>query len=454
MKSNRKFLQISVKNKFFSLRKYWIGKVKEHFAPQFTKEERGFTLIELLVSLTIGTALVSILLLFLNQILEVNRKEEAKSTTQQEVQAALNFIADDLQEAIYIYDSDGMEAIQSQIPYGAGSTSPVSTSLNGDTERQPVLFFWKRYFYAPNDVVIGSKLINSAPAPAVLGPFNGKVSCFTNATNCAYGTGVFTYSLVGYYLRDDGDSDWSNAARLSRWEIREGFRDPTCTGAVCSYVNADPGFKRFDLSAPGSTITDKMIAWRRNISTSDNTASPWAVGLPGFNIANTPLSVLIDFVDDTAFDTRIDDLSNTFPVSVPIRPNSSFTALAGGRFPNDDCRDIAGTGQGSQRVPGDLRARSSGGYNNAKTLSSFYACVNSPASGNPPSSVFPIARVYLRGNAAVRIADVPLVQRTFYVGSPPSGNTSSGPDYTTGTTLVPTNSILVTGRGLLNPNPN
>jgi prepilin-type N-terminal cleavage/methylation domain-containing protein len=457
MKSSNKFWEGSTENKSFVFKKFWTGKVKEHFAPQFSEEERGFTLIELLVSLVIGTALVSVLLLFLNQILEVNRREEAKSTTQQEIQAALNFMADDLQESIYIYDSDGMEAVQAQIPYGLGA-SPAP-----DNEKQPFLLFWKRTYYAYDDESEKSGY-RTYPTPGSFTNSPVRVSCITNATSCSYGTGIFTYSLVGYYLEKNNPSTpayntWSKSSRLARWELKEGFRDPTCTTTNCSYVNADPGYKRFDLNAPGSTLRDKMNAWKRAVP-ADPTNTPWAIGsTPNtiYNLTNNgpnSLKDIVDFIDDTEYVSSIDDdISNNFPISVPIRPNSSFTAIAG-RFPNDDCRDVAGTGQGSQRVPGDFRSRANGGYNNSKELSSFYACVNSPAPGNPPSSTLPIARIYLRGNAAVRIADVPLDARAFYVSTPAGTSRYFGPEYTIGTTLAPTNSILVTGRGILNPNPN
>jgi prepilin-type N-terminal cleavage/methylation domain-containing protein len=466
----------STKNQVFAFKAQFVKSLKDTLSVQFAKEERGFTLIELLVSLVIGTALVSILLLFLNQILETNRREDAKSTSQQELQAALNYISDDLQEAIYIYDADGMEAIQAQIPYGNASTPAL------DPEKQPVLFFWKRYYYKPDEIVDGSK-VDPPNSTNLVPKVDTPVACFTTGTAinaspppgqspCPFGAGIFSYSLVGYYIEKDtgAPATWSNAARLNRWEIREGFRDPTCaaTATVCSYVNADPGYKKFDLNAPGKTISDKMYAWKRNFSAADQTATPWAIGAPAYNMGVTQLQEIVDFIDDTRYVPEIDDNDlavpasiNNFPVEVPIRPNSTTgfptTAVQGNpnRVSNPDCANIAGTGVGSQRVLGNFNQRGSGGFNNNKLLTSFYACVNSPAGITNPSSVYPIARVYLRGNAFVRFADVNLTSRTFYpdVNTPPPTNIYRGRDLSKDTTIAPTSSVLVTGRGFLNPSP-
>jgi len=41
-------------------------------------------------------------------IMDSERKEQAKKTSEQELQSALDYIAGDLEQAVYIYDDDGL----------------------------------------------------------------------------------------------------------------------------------------------------------------------------------------------------------------------------------------------------------------------------------------------------------------------------------------------------------
>ena len=68
----------------------------------------GFTLIELLIGMVLAILIITPLLGFMIDILDTDRKEQAKATSEQEIQAALDFIERDLQQAVYIYDRDGL----------------------------------------------------------------------------------------------------------------------------------------------------------------------------------------------------------------------------------------------------------------------------------------------------------------------------------------------------------
>jgi prepilin-type N-terminal cleavage/methylation domain-containing protein len=132
---------------------------------------KGFTLIELLVSILISTIIISTLLAFTVNIMETDRREQAKVETQGDVQSALNFIADDLQEAVYIYNADSLN-------YNSGAASPGPGIKNqlpdttvdavfASTKSTPVLVFWKRKYFAPDaDVTVnGSECRRGAAAP-------------------------------------------------------------------------------------------------------------------------------------------------------------------------------------------------------------------------------------------------------------------------------------------------
>ncbi|MEW5859529.1 MAG: hormogonium polysaccharide secretion pseudopilin HpsC [Cyanobacteriota bacterium] len=236
------------------------------------KKNGGFTLIEVLVAMILAALVIGPLLGFMVNILDSDRKEQAKAASEQEIKAALDYIAQDLSQAVYIYDAAGLNnpstaatpGIRDQIP-------PIKTvgACDALATCKPVLVFWKR------------KLLTSAEVGTLTG-----------------GNDAFVYSLVGYYLiRDAGlNSNWSNTARIGRFEIKDGIRSPNTTGTprvegtstVYYKKLPDKGFQLFDLSLPGDLST-KMNQWKQHPQ-----------GYDVANMTNHPISsVLIDYVDRT-----------------------------------------------------------------------------------------------------------------------------------------------------------
>jgi len=60
------------------------------------------------------------LLTFMLNIMDSERKEQAKTTSEQELQSALDYIAGDLEQAVYIYDDDGLIRNNSATPADSG----------------------------------------------------------------------------------------------------------------------------------------------------------------------------------------------------------------------------------------------------------------------------------------------------------------------------------------------
>ncbi|MDB9435978.1 prepilin-type N-terminal cleavage/methylation domain-containing protein [Dolichospermum lemmermannii CS-548] len=133
----------------------------------------GFTLVELLVALAMSSIIITLLLEFMISVITTDSNEQIKINSEQEIQIALDYISRDLQEAIYIYDAAGINAIKPQLRYP-----------NDDT-KAPILVFWKREI--PDN--------NSA--------------------------GEDNSSLVVYYLDNSSSTIWSKAARISRWQIKK-----------------------------------------------------------------------------------------------------------------------------------------------------------------------------------------------------------------------------------------
>lgn len=221
------------------------------------KNNSGFTLIELLVAMVLAVLIITPLLGFMIDVLNTERREQAKTTTEQEIQAALDFIERDLQQAVYIYDADGLtrnwsntpptnstvpaSGIKNQIPPEKEAPNCKATNTDGSV-CQPILVFWKREFLA-NSVGVSSKDDTQA-----------------NQTDDG-----FVYSLVGYYLITNptrGNSTWSRAARIGRFQIRGKISAANATTAKGAISN--PGFNPppLALTISGATLKDKMNQWK------------------------------------------------------------------------------------------------------------------------------------------------------------------------------------------------
>lgn len=214
---------------------------------QLKQKISGFTLIELLVGLILAALVVTPLMSFLVNTLNTSRREEAKANSEQEVQSALNYIAQDLKQAVYIYNAAGLDnnnlniypgisGIKNQIPPAASAPGCIHNPPNNICV--PVLVLWKREFR------------------------EGDASTGNKTTNIAVDT--FVYSLVGYYLikGDNPNGTWSNVARIGRFQITDGVKYLT---NINSYIeDRSDGFRLFNLRVPGITLEEKMNRWQKN----------------------------------------------------------------------------------------------------------------------------------------------------------------------------------------------
>jgi prepilin-type N-terminal cleavage/methylation domain-containing protein len=212
--------------------------LKQKQSKNFTKNQ-GFTLIELLVAMILAVLVLTPLLGFMINLLDNERREQAKSNSEQEVQLALDYISQDLQQAIYIYDAKGINSIKDQLP--------------NKTDRTPVLVFWTRQY--KEDVIVAA-------------------SKYSRKTNDA-----FVYSLVAYYLiksdsTNNKDKIWSNEFRIARFELNGGVTDPDNPkdkDGNLIYIKdkngvelkPDSGFKMFNLDG-SSTLENKMNTWKKD----------------------------------------------------------------------------------------------------------------------------------------------------------------------------------------------
>ncbi|MCJ8279580.1 MAG: hormogonium polysaccharide secretion pseudopilin HpsC [Rivularia sp. ALOHA_DT_140] len=238
---------------------------KKRKSLNLTKKSAGFTLIELLVAMILASLILTPLLTFMIGIMQTDRREQAKSNTEQELKSAIDFIARDLEQAVYIYDAAGVNAIKSQLPQSGQTTTHF-----------PVLVFWKRQ-YIKNGIPIDTN------------------DCTSEPEKC---DDTFSYSLVAYYLiKDNNNSTWSNAARIGRFQISDGYG----INDAEKDATRDDGFKLFDLTGSGDLVT-KMNRWAKS----------------GTAYSQNILT-LVDYIEQTQTTTNNFALS-----SCPTTPTNSF----------------------------------------------------------------------------------------------------------------------------------
>jgi type II secretory pathway pseudopilin PulG len=214
--------------------------------------DHGFTLVELLIGLVMAFLVLTPLFGLMISIMNTDEKEQAKTTSEQELQTAIDFITRDLQQAVYIYDFQGVTNNYNTIAANSGIRDSLPTVAGG----VPILVFWKQELVSNVIPTTESKKDDAS-----------------------------IYSLVAYYLINSPSTIWSNTARIARWQIKDGVRSPSDTsGVTCNpsyntsirFVDANncpsPGFKPFDLV---------MNQWQRSGS-----------------FTNVP-QVLVDFIDQT-----------------------------------------------------------------------------------------------------------------------------------------------------------
>lgn len=172
---------------------------------------RGYTMIELLVGMVMAFLIITPLMGFVLNLLDDDRKEGVRATTDQELQSAMDYIQEDLRQAFYVYDRTGVQDINDD------------TGIK-QTYRTPILVFWKRKIEP-----------DSKPVKA-----NG--ICSTTERD-----DTFVYSLVAYYISTNNPNDiWSkDAVRIERLEISDGVQDPCDSSKYVSGFQPSNGFQKF-----------------------------------------------------------------------------------------------------------------------------------------------------------------------------------------------------------------
>ncbi|MEG5082442.1 hormogonium polysaccharide secretion pseudopilin HpsC [Microcoleus sp. AT8-B4] len=305
--------------------------------------EKGMTLVELLVGAIMAFLIITPMLGFVVDMLNTDRREQVKSNTEQDLQAAADFISQDLSQAIYIYDNNpattssptttptGIPAIKDQLPKPDNGT--------------PILVFWKQQ---PRK--------NSIPFNPEVAKTVKPKDCDTNPGKC---NDTYVLSLVAYYQFKDSDPTWCQPSggtcptRIARYEITDGIRDPNATNTT------DPNYPYYKDSETKDTQR-RDPAFNTSFDFSKPTVN---VTMPGADFPDP--QVLVNYIDHS-----------TGPA---VTGNECQTALGN---PIDQ-RTATRIGEATLRIPSP-----------DDQINSFYACVDTSKN---------IARVTIRGNSLRRL---------------------------------------------------
>ncbi len=214
----------------------------------------GFTLIELLVVVLLSGLVVSALMALVIQLISTEQRESVQTETQREMQLAMNYIASDLRQAVYVYDGTehphpGSTSTPSYLEYLSNAADDIQ-----DTDSfRPILAFWKT---VPEDMeTSGLPDYETDPASGngcaeFVGPGNNPDLTRFNECNNLW-LRRQNYSLVVYFQAEnytDNDLDnlnnvanangkWKGKSRIVRYELdkysdisdltrKPGFVDP------------------------------------------------------------------------------------------------------------------------------------------------------------------------------------------------------------------------------------
>ncbi|MGG6296272.1 prepilin-type N-terminal cleavage/methylation domain-containing protein [Leptolyngbya sp. AN02str] len=238
-----------------SLRK----RVLKRFLRDRKSSQAGFTLTEILIAAIVAGLVISGLLYLVVELLQVDLRESARNETQREMQNAMDYMATELREAVYVYTGDCLNG-------GAGCpgiAARLPAEVSGPTA-VPVLAFWKHQRY-----------------PAGLRAACGTTPGLTiggRAVGCITGS---SYALVVYSVTTDNPTDiWQGRSRIVRYAL------PEFTENGATWVRT-PGYRNpadATVAAPGggAGLADPF--------------SVWQPADPG-RLQGGTTAVLVDFVD-------------------------------------------------------------------------------------------------------------------------------------------------------------
>lgn len=203
---------------------------RRKFSSSKSSNNGGFTLLELLVAVIISGLVVSGLLYLVVELLRIDNRETALEEIQRDTRRAMNYMADDLREAIYVYSTPA--TVTSTATTGVGSALPTGAT--------PVLAFWRIQPIAQDQM------------PGVCSTtFTG-----TEEDTCdALKIRRSAYELVVYSQHSGAAGPWEGESRISRYSLSQ-YKDASTLEENPGYV--DPGLQLSSFEGWEADTTDPV----------------------------------------------------------------------------------------------------------------------------------------------------------------------------------------------------
>jgi type II secretory pathway pseudopilin PulG len=230
------------------------------------KASSGFTLVELLTTTIIASLVISSLLWLMNDMIGANRREISTSQTQEQMKMALDYIAEDLRQSVYVYDGEGLAQLISQGAFGFESGTD-----------KPILAFWK---------VEGVPYNSTQSLPS---------NCSTLSTDALKDecnrlkVERHSYTLVIYLQStqnpDSASNKWDGKSRIVRYQLRKynesnlsttlakntGYVDPRSESSFDNWPEDDEG-NSLQGTATATGATNALVDFVD--FTDENTSNP------------------------------------------------------------------------------------------------------------------------------------------------------------------------------------
>jgi len=289
-------------NRFRRLRTVLQGRLKGRRA-------KGFTLIELLVAMIIGSLIVVALLTLVVQLTETNQKDAARTQVQQDMQSAMDYIAQDLRSAVFVYNGECL----------AGNGTPTSGADFSKTCPGIVKYIPTAITQPPNQKMAVLAFWRTKELPQRI-----KDLCKANANENALGSdnsdtvsnnimtkakvpclAGYSYSLVVYGLDTTNPGNkWNGNARLERYELSQFPSNPAdekdqTPGFVDPLEEPEFTFQQWPFKDGGGAAVN-----RQAVAPSGQSAT------------------LVDFVDTTKSDNASKPKCDEFGADAPAQDRS------------------------------------------------------------------------------------------------------------------------------------
>jgi len=278
-------------------------------------------------------------------LIDQERTEGIKNQTQQDLERALKYMANDLRESVYVYDfsqkgpsgTSNPQCLQNAAYQvyglcGLPNFSNFTMTMNGNTSTisaTPILAFWKLVTLGSPGLT-NTNLCNGLSTTSFL----AENSTVTYQSECQLlQVKRRMYSLVVYLQTTSLDPNWPGQSRILRYELPKydplQFSQSTATNPARKYpgIFIDPVYTGNFTTWPNSTNGINLQS--SNVVT-PTINSTWSTNYLGASV-NPNISVLTDFVDSPTSTADPNVLTNTCDntaIRMPInQAASSYTSF-------------------------------------------------------------------------------------------------------------------------------